>query len=294
METELSHRLLKRQYGKAFPEGKFSEVGFQKLLGLVDDYYHSVDEERNLNHRIQEISSRELEKNNTELAEKNMFLDSFNHGLAHDVKNHTANFKGLLSMLKKYHRLDNSKMIEKIVGKLDTSIGQMTYIIDGFLYLSRAEGKLDSNFSLIDSSQLKNHISIETEYLISNHKHKLIYDINVDGLFYSQHILRIILVNLISNSIKFCNPKVPAKVNIKITFDKVFVYLWVKDNGIGMNMKDPNNKMYTLFNRKNNNVKGHGVGLFMIKKILDYNKGKIEIKSEPNNGTEIYIKLPLA
>lgn len=294
METEISHRLLKRQYAKAFPGGKHTDEGLQKLLLLVDKYYCSADEERTLTYRAQEISSKEVGIINAKLEEKNMFLDSFNHGLAHDVKNHTANFKGLLSMLRKYYKLDNQKMMDTIVDKLDTSISQMTTIIDGFLYLSRAEGKLDSNLTLIDSTKLKENISIETEYLISNSEHNLSYDIEVDGLYYSSHILRIILVNLISNSIKFCKPGIPAQVDIKIGHDENFVYLWIKDNGIGMDLKDPDNKMFTLFNRENVKVKGYGVGLFMIKKILDYNKGIIELKSEPNKGTEIHIKLPLA
>tara|TARA_B100001109_G_scaffold255238_1_gene257329 strand:- start:5584 stop:6483 length:900 start_codon:yes stop_codon:yes gene_type:complete len=294
MKQEEQHRLLKRQLKKAFGNAEPNMEQFDSFISLVNASYKNFDEEREIYSRAEEISNRELNEMNAQLQEKNTFLDSFNHGLAHDIKNHTANFKGLLSMFKKYYAKKDEQKVEVIIEKLDRSIGQMSYILDGFLYLSRAEGKLDLQYTEIDAFRLKEHIRIETEYLVSGSNHEVNCDFEVEGLFYSQHILRIILVNLISNSIKFRKPNENAIVNASITHNESTIFLKVKDNGIGMDMNDPELKVIKMFNReeKDPTVKGYGVGLFMVKKILDYNKGSIQINSQLNEGTEIVIELP--
>ena len=289
-----SHRLLRRQYNRVFSDGVFDEKKLPELFQLINDSYTNFDEDRALNRRAEEISSRELELINAQLEEKNTFLDSFNHGLAHDVKNHTANFKGLMSMLNKYLARKNEKMVKTIVGKLENSISQMINILDGFLYLSRAEGKFDDQFALINGEKLKEQIQLEIEYLTSSNNIEVAYNFNPQNLSYSRHILRIIFVNLISNSIKFRRDNVEAKIVASLDYIDDLIILTVRDNGKGMDLESDEQKIFKLFNRfeQNPGVKGYGVGLFMIKKVLDYNHGKFEILSKINEGTEIKISLP--
>ncbi len=69
------------------------------------------------------------------------------------------------------------------------------------------------------------------------------------------------------------------------------VFLEVKDNGIGIDLKDQSTKLYNLFN-DSGATKGYGVGLFLVKKIVDKHKGKIKINSALNKGTSIKISFP--
>lgn len=288
------HRLLKRQYKKAFPEGEVSESGIPKLLKLVNNSYLYFDEERKLSRRAEEISSEELKKINRELEEKNAFLDDFNHGLAHDAKNHTANLKGLLRMMTKYQKLEKYDKMDIISQKLELSVNQMTRLLDGFLYLSSAEGFLDSRKEIIDVQKLKEEINLEIEYLIAGKGYQVNYELGSGEICYSKHILRVILVNLISNSLKFAKQNVDTVVNVSIKNRKGCLEIIVKDNGIGMDLEDSTSTMFKLFDRRNKtkHIKGYGIGLFMIKNILDRNNGEIVIESELRKGTEIKIKLP--
>lgn len=296
MEDPDLHRLLKRQLKKAFSGMEPCLDNMGDFLALVDSSYKNFDQERKLNQRAEMISNRELKEINKTLQEKNMFLDSFNHGLAHDAKNHTANLKGLLRMFSKYQKKDDYEKMSLISKKLELSVNQMTALLDGFLYLSSADGFVESTSFEIDREQLQDSICLEIEYLIDKENHCLEFDIEVDGLFYSQSILKIILVNLISNSLKFSRSENKTLINVSVKHNTNNIIIIVKDNGMGMDLNDESSTMFKLFDRRSNtkHIKGYGIGLYMIKNILDRNNGEINIKSRLREGTEIKISIPKA
>lgn len=293
---ENTHRLLKRQIKKSLENEVINETDrLSVFIDLINDSYFFVDDERNLYRRSDEISSRELMEANTQLQAKNDFLDSFNHGMAHDIKNHTSNLQGLISMLRKYTALDNSDMRDKIIDKLDLSVNQMVSIVQGFLYLSRTEGKIDSQNRIIDVEEIKTAIHLETQYLFNGRDFQLDYFLELNNLFYSRHIIKIILVKLVSNAIKFTPADRKAKIKVTLKNDKNELEICVEDNGIGMDLNDPKNSIFSLFNRTEDNGKAKyfGVGLYVIKKIIERNSGNIKIQSTPNIGSTFTIKLPL-
>ncbi|MDP4964395.1 MAG: HAMP domain-containing histidine kinase [Salibacteraceae bacterium] len=293
---ENTHRLLKRQIKKSLENEAINEnERLSAFINLINDSYFFVDDERNLYRRSDEISSRELMEVNDQLQAKNDFLDSFNHGMAHDIKNHTSNLQGLITMLRKYATHDNSEMRDQIIERLDLSVNQMVSIVQGFLYLSRAEGKIDSQYKIVSSEEIKTAIHLETQYLFSGRDYELDYSFQLNDLFYSKHIIKIILVNLISNAIKFTPTTRKSIIKVSVTHDKNELKLTVEDNGMGMDLNDPKNKIFSLFNRseEGEKTKGFGVGLFVIKKIIETNSGDIQILSTPDVGSTFTIKLPL-
>ncbi len=295
MELENANRLILRQL-RNFPDNfLYSKEGVDTFLKLVNQTYNSFDEERRLNNRVVELSSKELEAINEQLNEKNEFLDSFNHGMAHDIKNHMSNIIGLVNMLKKYHLRDEKIVVNTIIEKLELSSNQLTAIVQGFLYLSRAESNIDSQFAVINEEEVINAINAETLFLTLDRNCHINYKFEIDKLFFSFHVIKIIFVNLISNSIKFSKKGISAQIDVRLKQNPENVVLEVKDNGVGMDLNNPNNKIFQLFNRTGNTkmVKGTGVGLFMIKKIVDRNSGTVEVVSEPQLGTTFTITIPL-
>ncbi|MGL4595895.1 MAG: sensor histidine kinase [Bacteroidia bacterium] len=266
----------------------------QKFIDLVNESYKSFEEERILNERAVQISQKELQSVNIELQTKNDFLDSFNHGLAHDVKNHTSNIIGLISMLRKYTARGNAEMVKMIIEKLDLSTSQLTSIVQGFLYLSRSENKVDGEYKLIAADKLKEAILIETQSLLQGKDVDLIFNFNLDNLFYSNHILKIIFVNLVSNAIKFSKPNETNNISICLSHNIDHLEIEVRDQGVGMELSNPENKVFKLFNQTGTvQAKGHGIGLFVIKKIVERNDGKIYLDSAIGKGTTIRITLPI-
>ncbi len=96
---------------------------------------------------------------------------------------------------------------------------------------------------------------------------------------------RSILYNLINNAIKFKSPDRPPEIVITTKELPEYILLSVKDNGIGI----PKSKIagiFKMYKRLNTEVEGQGLGLFLINKIIDASGGKVEVESEPGEGTE--------
>ncbi len=288
------NRLLLRQIKKSFPTQTYSEENLNDFLMLVNEAYNSFEEDRLFYHRVEKIGNQEIEKINLELQAKNDFLDTFNHGMAHDIKNHTSNIIGLISMLKKYTEAKNLDMIKAINEELDVSSQQLTSIVQGFLYLSRGESKIDSDYSIIVPEDIINGVKLETQFLMRGKNVSLNYHFELNNLFYSQHIIKIILVNLVSNSVKYSKYKVDCIIDVSLKQTNNILEISVKDNGIGMDLENSSKKLYNLFgNLGKFGEKGFGVGLFLIKKIVDRNNGEIRMESKLGEGTEVKIKFDL-
>ena len=135
MELENANRLTLRQLRKFPDDTLYTKENIAAFVKLVNDSYNSFDEERRLNNHVVDLSSKELNTINEQLNEKNEFLDSFNHGMAHDIKNHMSNITGLVTMLKKYHTRNEKIVVNTIIEKLELSSNQLTVIVQGFLYL---------------------------------------------------------------------------------------------------------------------------------------------------------------
>src|SRR5690606_14835843 len=98
-------------------------------------------------------------------------------------------------------------------------------------------------------------------------------DINI-----SRKNLKSIVYNLISNAIKYSDPERPPRIYIKTMKVEDYVLMTVEDNGIGM-YPGSIQKIFNLFKRLHSHVEGTGIGLYIVKRIIDNMGGKIEVES---------------
>jgi signal transduction histidine kinase len=109
-------------------------------------------------------------------------------------------------------------------------------------------------------------------------------DVGNTKIYFSKKNLRSIIYNLITNGIKFSNPDRPSEIWISAKSEKGYSVLTVKDNGIGMRSGDIE-KIFSMYSRLNENIEGHGIGLYLARKIINAAGGKIEVESEPGKGS---------
>lgn len=102
-----------------------------------------------------------------------------------------------------------------------------------------------------------------------------------------------IVLNLLSNAIKYTGAK--GKISVKINSDERFVYILVKDTGIGI-PKQKLNKIFYRYEQIDNNLtksfNGSGIGLSLVKSLIEMHEGKITVKSKENEGSTFIITLP--
>lgn len=186
-------------------------------------------------------------------------------------------------------------MINEIALKLVSSSSQLSNIVYGVLNLSKIEHKNEIEYTLINLAELIQEIDTEINYLKIGKNVSINY--RTDGLkelHFSNAILRLILVNLISNAIKYSKPNLLVTVNVSIFKSINNLTIIVEDNGIGMDIKETNHKLYNLFYQSTTEkAKGYGVGLFLVKKLVDKLNGQIIPVSKPGEGTKMTIKLIL-
>lgn len=111
---------------------------------------------------------------------------------------------------------------------------------------------------------------------------------------FDRNKMEIVLCNIISNALKYTNTN--GIISLRISNDKEFCTISIKDSGIGLNKKSKSkifDRYYQIKSTNTSNVVGSGIGLSFTKKIVELHSGTIEVESELNKGTEFIIKIPL-
>lgn len=288
-------KLLNRQIKVHFKGRENIPDDLKPFIKMVDDAYIHYDTDRDLLERSMEISTRELEGKNQKLKENNEALDDFNHSVSHDLKTHAVNTISLVKMLSKYFEKENFTKLATIISKLESTGEQFQKVINGFLEVSKFEQDLDDIKSSIIVKDLFAEIADEFKLLIGDREAYLNCKIeNVTSIYFIREQLMSIIRNLITNSLKYSRSNVPAQIDLQISkLNSTDCRITVRDNGIGIDMKKNKHRLFKMFTRLENNlnVEGTGVGLFLVKKLLDKNGASIKVESELGLGTTFIIDL---
>lgn len=175
---------------------------------------------------------------------------------------------------------------------------RMRDLVNALLNVSRIDlGTFSIEPEKTDIKKICDSVIAEMKPTILNKKIKIVKKyINVPvGFVADKNLFRIILQNLISNAVKYTSPK--GKINIKIEGKEKEVLFTVEDNGCGIPLNQQKkifNKLYRADNAKIKDPDGTGLGLYIVKSILDSSGGKIWFISEENKGSTFFVSLPLS
>jgi signal transduction histidine kinase len=113
----------------------------------------------------------------------------------------------------------------------------------------------------------------------------------VAAINFSRKNLRSILQNLLSNALKYRSPDRQAEVKIETQAAGAYILLCIIDNGLGI-AESQQQKIFSLFKRAHTHVEGSGVGLYIVKRIVENSGGRIELESAPGKGStfKVYLK----
>jgi len=151
--------------------------------------------------------------------------------------------------------------------------------------------KIESGMSVkedIDANELIEEIEASIENRIISSGTTIKKDVGATKIYFPKKNLRSIIYNLITNAIKFRNPDRPSKILISARSEKGYSELTVKDNGIGM-LPDDVEKIFSMYGRLNENIEGQGIGLYLIRKIINAAGGKILVETEPGKGSSFTV-----
>ncbi|HYG40782.1 MAG TPA: PAS domain-containing protein [Cytophagales bacterium] len=249
-----------------------------RLYGTSMDITERKKTEEQLEQMVKETQS-----SNQKLVKMNEVLDNFVYAAAHDLRSPVANLKLILSLIQSSEDIlkikNHLKDFNSSINRLDNTIKGLVDVIE--IQSNQEVLCADMHFNeVIDNirEELKNEIEAKQAIIITDLK-------NCKDICYIEAYLQSILRNLISNSLKYSREGVTPE--IKITTDKEgeYVKLIIEDNGIGMDLERYGKNLFKPFTRFARQVDGKGLGLHLIKNIIEKNDGKIKVISHPNQGS---------
>lgn len=232
----------------------------------------------------------ELKQLNRELSFKNEALEKFSYTTAHDLKSPLNNIISLTEFLQESLVLKDENH-QKMLQWIYQSSLKLKNMIDAMLEYSKS-GKLFANQREWFNPAEEVH-SIFKLYAFRNDCH-FTYDATISSIHTTKIVYQQILLNLISNSVKY-GDKPSNEIMVSITEDDKFYITQVADNGRGI-AKENMPKLFDLFEvfSENNNEgeRGTGIGLSTVKRLIVEMKGSIEVDSELGVGTTFTFKIP--
>lgn len=234
--------------------------------------------------------TRDLLHKNTELIKANEALDFIVHIAGHDLRSPIHNLKALLS-IHDHRQSDAEKAqlfnyIQESVRRLDLTVAGLLRILE----TNNQSGALVHTLSFADSLEIVMADYAQEARQLGARLLPDFYD--CPRIRYNETYLLSMLRNLVSNALKYRSPKRPLQLEITTERSGVFVVLTVKDNGIGMDGTLVHEKLFKPFSRLSSHGEGKGLGLHLVKNMVERNGGSIRVESIPGAGTtfRVYLK----
>lgn len=224
--------------------------------------------------------------------EMNELKSRFVSMASHEFRSPLSIVLSSISLIDKYIGSEKDERVDRHILKIKTALGNLTTILDDFLSIDKLEqGKVEVNCEKFAINEFMQRI-IEDVYLFQ--KKDQCINIGHTGdpeVALDQKKLRYILVNLISNSMKY-SPE-GAVINLNVVTRDGYITLSVQDNGIGIPEEEQQHMFSKFFRAKNTqNVQGTGLGLTIVKRYVELMGGKIGFVSRVGEGTTFMIDLP--
>lgn len=236
-----------------------------------------------------------LQQKNAELERTNNELESFNYIASHDLQEPLRKIQTFIDLLQ---QAEGEEEANRYFGKIRQSAKRMSELIRSVLSYSRLSDRNEER-TTVDLNTVMEEVIQDFELMIAEKQAVVDYPQlpKMEGIPFQ---LKQLFHNLISNSLKFCpqNPVIRIRYEMAgpgILPDKDREYLYIKlsDNGIGFEQQF-SEQIFQLFQRlhSRDQFAGTGIGLSIVKKIVENHKGLISAEGEPGNGSTFHIWLP--
>ncbi len=239
-------------------------------------------------------SNEELAESNQQFMRINADLDNFIYTASHDLKAPISNVEGLLQAL--LYSLPPETLvvdsIRSITNMMQDSIDRFKKTIANLTEITKLQKENSQEVTLVSLSEVIEEVILDLGPMIQSTKARLETVIkDCSPIQFSQKNLRSIIYNLLSNALKYHSPERIPFVQLHCRQTEEYLVLSVRDNGLGMNLSDTS-KIFAMFKRLHDHVEGSGIGLYMVKKIIDNAGGKIEVESQVGKGSafQVYFK----
>ncbi|MBT8246125.1 MAG: sodium:proline symporter [Winogradskyella sp.] len=276
---------------------KEEEVSLVEVLQILDESKETIARNKILREKSDELMqlTNKLREANEELIEKDTQKDEFLDTVAHELKTPITGIRASTELLID----DNDEMPSELKTQFlknmlqdSDRLSRLIHNILDFEKLAKGRANLDLKKHNIRESINKTLVSLNQ---LSSKKEVTLINSNKSDIYavYDEDRIHQVLTNLISNAIKFCEPK-RGEIVINYKYEEGFLEVTVKDNGKGIPQQDIPFVFDKFYQSKNQNIikpEGSGLGLAISKQIIENHEGTIWVKNNNKSGVTFGFKL---
>ena len=262
------------------PDGSIRE-----WIGTISDIHDRKEAEEALISQKAEVEKayEQAEISNRKLKSINQVLETFVYAAAHDLKSPVINLKSLLDYIHQTKNVDKKlELIDRFheaLNRLDNTISGLGEIIE----IQEADVSACKTIYFQDILE-----QVKAEYsskLIASDARIIANFDSSPSIIYMESYINSLITNMTSNALKYSKEDTPLVLEIHSKRENEFVVLTFKDNGIGMDLNRYGKNLFKPFKRFSTKADGKGIGLHIVKSMIEKNGGRIEVDSAIDAGT---------
>jgi signal transduction histidine kinase len=240
-----------------------------------------------------QAANEELSQSNLQLSRINEDLDNFVYAASHDLKAPILNIEGLLKSLDKQFSAETRQnpVVGQIYQFLYGSVNRFKNTIGDLTQVARIAKEGTEEVRAIPLAEVLEEVLQDLLPQIEETRARVETQLDGQAVLFSRKNLKSVLYNLLSNALKYRSPDREPRVKVSCQPEAGYQVLTVQDNGLGIDMRQED-KIFALFKRLHAHVEGTGIGLYIVKRMVENAGGKIGVESQVGAGAtfRVYFK----
>jgi two-component system phosphate regulon sensor histidine kinase PhoR len=229
---------------------------------------------------------RDLKDQEKLISDHETLLDT----ISHDIKTPLTSLVLAIEVFKDISFTDE-KEFQSFYALVENGIKKLQNLIIELTDTRKEQHKYRTEEQLLDFENILEDVRLTLADNIRSSGAIIKSEVNVSEITFSRRKIRSIVFNLVSNAIKFTKPDKKPEIFIKTEREGSYIIISVKDNGIGIEPAKQK-AIFSKYYRTENEIEGTGVGLYLVKQLVENSDGKISVESVKGKGSEfkVYLK----
>lgn len=220
------------------------------------------------------------------LEAKNAEMERFIYTISHDLKSPLITIKGFLDMIEEDVAAGDYSRVANDLKRIDNAANRMQNLLKDLLELSRV-GRVVNPSERFSLTVLANETVELLHGILTQRNVRVVVQPNLPCIVADKARFREVFQNLIENASKFMGAQTEPRIEIGMLNDDIEPIYFVRDNGVGI-AKEYQERIFGLFDKLDQHSDGTGIGLALVKRIIELHGGRIWVESEPGKGATFF------